>query len=110
MAGVPRGTALFAPASGTVIFAGTKLAHDGTNTGYGNVVDLRLEGSGNVIRYAQLDDIEVSVGDSVEAGDNIGSLGSSGRSTGPHLHLEYYVDGKPHDPESIEGLVLAATG
>ena len=106
VAGVPRGTALFAPASGTVIFASTKLAHDGTNTGYGKVVDLRLDGSGNVIRYAQLDDITVSVGDRVAAGDNIGSVGSSGRSTAPHLHLEYHIDGKAYNPEEIEGLVL----
>ena len=121
IAGLPLGTPLAAPADGTVVHAGIKLAHDGTETGYGNVVDLRLNASGHVLRYAQLSEVKVSKGDRVSAGNIVGLLGSSGQSTGPHLHLEYH---RPHpnpknpefadepvpwNPQEVEGLVLFPT-
>jgi beta-lactamase regulating signal transducer with metallopeptidase domain len=50
-------------------------------------------------RYSHLNSIKVKVGDSVSAGDVIAAVGSTGRSTGPHLHFEVMRDGKPVDPE-----------
>lgn len=55
-------------------------------------------GFGIVTRYAHLKEITVETGQVVEYRDKIGKLGSSGRSTGPHVHYEILVDGKPHDP------------
>lgn len=101
IAGVPFGSPIAAPTTGKVVFAGEK-------PGYGNLVEIQLENSEHVIRYGQLSDIKVPKDVTVNAGDIIGLLGSSGRSNGAHLHFEYLVDGKPYDPEEVEGLVLFA--
>lgn len=85
-------------ADGKVIFAGKM-------NGYGNLVKVR-HGYGYETRYAHLSAISVKVGERVSAGDVVGKLGSTGRSTGPHLHYEVRLNGKPLDPESF--LSLAA--
>jgi murein DD-endopeptidase MepM/ murein hydrolase activator NlpD len=67
---------------------------------YGNLVELRhLDGS--ITRYAHLDSIDVEVGQKLKRGDLLGSVGSTGQSTGPHLHFELRRGGKAVDPESL---------
>lgn len=79
-----------APAAGVVISAGVK-------GGYGNMVEIRHK-SGMVTRFGHLSRILVQEGDKVAAGDPIGQVGSTGRSTGPHLHYEIRIDNNPIDP------------
>lgn len=78
---------------GTVIFAGNK-------SGYGRVVFVD-HGNGFQSRYAHLNSIAVRRGDTVSTGDLVGRMGSSGRSTGPHLHYEVIFQGKPYDPHNF---------
>lgn len=75
---------------GTVTFAGRM-------TGYGRMVEVD-HGYGFKSRYAHMNSIRVSRGDTVAIGDTLGLMGSSGRSTGPHLHYEVYFNGKAYDP------------
>ncbi len=75
----PEGSPVFASAPGTVIFAGEK-------PGYGLLVEVK--GSREIFRYAHLSKITVYVGQRVERGTLIGRVGSTGVSTGPHLHFE----------------------
>ncbi|MCF6328483.1 MAG: M23 family metallopeptidase, partial [Henriciella sp.] len=75
---------------GTVIDAGTK-------SGYGRVVDID-HGQGFVSRYGHLNKVLAKRGQVVAIGDKIGLMGSSGRSTGPHLHYEVRFHGKPYNP------------
>lgn len=84
------GTPVFATAAGKVMIAGP----DG---GYGNLVEIR-HGNGLMTRYGHLSSILVKDGEMVAAGQVIGKAGSTGRSTGPHLHYEVRVDGEPVDP------------
>lgn len=84
------GTPVRATAAGAVTFAGP----DG---GYGKMVEID-HGDGMITRYAHLATISVSPGQKVAAGGLVGRVGSSGRSTGPHLHYEVRVDGEPVDP------------
>jgi murein DD-endopeptidase MepM/ murein hydrolase activator NlpD len=84
------GTPVLATAPGTVIYAGWM-------RDYGRVVEID-HGLGIHTRYAHLKAFTVTVGQKVEFRQEIGKLGNSGRSTGPHLHYEVQVDGKPHDP------------
>lgn len=89
MAGELRGPVL-ATAPGRVAAAGWE-------GGYGRMVEID-HGLGIRSRYAHLHSISVEVGDQVEFRQAIGIMGSTGRSTGPHLHYEVRVDGKPTDP------------
>ena len=66
--------------------------------GYGNMVEID-HGTGLATRYAHLSTIAVAVGQAVEAGAVLGRAGSTGRSTGPHLHYETRVDGEAVDPQ-----------
>lgn len=75
---------------GTVIFAGRR-------GGYGNLV-LVDHGGGVVTAYAHLSEILTYVGESLQRGQRLGSLGSTGNSTGPHLHLEFRVNGGAVNP------------
>lgn len=75
---------------GEVTFAGTM-------RGYGRMVEID-HGFGFRSRYAHLAAINVSSGDTVAIGDTLGLMGSSGRSTGPHLHYEVYFNDSPYDP------------
>lgn len=84
---------VLATAPGTVVFAGWK-------GGYGRVVEVD-HGLGIVTRYAHLYAIDVKVGDVVDYRQDIGKLGSSGRSSGPHVHFEVRYNGRPLDPMSF---------
>ena len=85
------GTPIIAPADAEVVRVGDQ-------NGYGLVVVLD-HGFGMMTKYAHLADSPVRAGDRVRRGDRIGSIGMSGRSTGPHLHYEVLVDGIAADPE-----------
>jgi murein DD-endopeptidase MepM/ murein hydrolase activator NlpD len=87
------GSPVYSTAPGTVIFTGVKGA-------YGKVVEIS-HGHGIVTRYAHLHRILVVRGQKVGAHHVIGQLGSTGRSTGPHLHYEVLVDGTALDPEKF---------
>lgn len=78
---------------GKVIFAGWN------NGGYGNLVILD-HGNGYQTYYAHMNEILVSDGDVIEKGYQLGTVGNTGRSTGPHLHFEVRKDGEPQDPQS----------
>jgi len=86
----PTGTPLYATADGEVIFAGKQ-------RGYGNVVIIRHD-FGFETFYAHQSKIRVTKGQRVSRGDQIGDMGSTGRSTGPHVHYEVRLYGKPVDP------------
>jgi len=80
--GAPKGTPIYAAASGNVLFART-----GWNGGYGNLVIIKHP-NGTETYYAHQSKIATSAGDQVSQGDVIGYVGSTGHSTGPHLHFE----------------------
>ncbi len=85
-----EGSPAHATAAGTVILAGY-------NGGYGNEVEID-HGNGITTRYGHLSEIDVQVGQVVSKGAVVGKTGSTGRSTGPHLHYEVRVDGTAVDP------------
>jgi murein DD-endopeptidase MepM/ murein hydrolase activator NlpD len=84
------GSPIFAAADGRVTFAGVK-------SGYGNAIEI-THGNGMLTRYAHLSRIDVTVGQPVAAGATIGGLGSTGRSTGPHLHFEVRINDRAVNP------------
>ncbi len=75
-----------------------KVVEAGWNGGYGRMVEID-HGNGLVTRYAHLKKISVRKGQKVSAGAVVGKVGSSGRSTGPHLHYEVHRGGKPINPK-----------
>lgn len=85
-----HGTPIYSTADGVVIYAGWL-------SGYGRLIKIQHE-FGIETRYAHLAKIRVNVGQRVSRGDRIGDMGSSGRSTGTHLHYEVRVGGKPVNP------------
>lgn len=93
----PQGSPVTAPASGRVL-AATDQYKD--QSGWGNVVVID-HGGGWVTRYAHLGGFSVHKGERVTAGEEIGRVGSTGVSTGPHVHYEVLKDGAPVDPEEV---------
>ncbi len=87
---VKIGTPVKSIMSGEVIYSGWK-------KGYGNIIVIRHK-NGIETKYAHNSKILINSGDRVNAGDTIALSGSSGRSTGPHLHFEVLKDGKPINP------------
>lgn len=85
------GSPIHAAGGGIVIFADL-------NTGYGRMIEID-HGNGLVSRYAHASKIFVKEGDVVMKGQKIAEVGSSGRSTGPHLHFEVRHQGAPQNPE-----------
>jgi flagellar protein FlgJ len=96
---VAKGTPIGAAADGEVVFAGRK-------GGYGNLVIIRHP-DGRESRYGHLDKINVEIGAKVSAGQNIAASGSTGKSTGPHLHFEIRENGQAVDPRKVLAKVLA---
>lgn len=86
-------TPVSASASGVVIFAGWQ-------GGYGKKIVIYHMDKFTTV-YAHLNEILVNAGDTVKQGQVIGKMGSTGHSTGPHLHYEVYVDGVPHNPKEF---------
>ncbi len=86
----PQGTPIGAAAAGTVVFAGRR-------GGYGKTVMIE-QADGRQTRYAHADHLLVKAGDQVVAGQVIATVGSTGHSTGPHLHFEIRENGQPVNP------------
>ncbi len=92
--GIDMGAGWNAP----IVAAGPgKVVYAGTKSGYGRVVDVD-HGGGFVSRYAHLNRIVAKKGQEVVIGDKLGTMGSTGRSTGPHLHYEVLFHGKQYNP------------
>jgi murein DD-endopeptidase MepM/ murein hydrolase activator NlpD len=89
----PTGTPAQSVGDGVVAFAGRQ-------GGYGNVVEIR-HGNGHQTLYAHLSKINVRNGQTVQKGQTIGAVGTTGWSTGPHLHFEFQVNGVHVDPHRI---------
>lgn len=87
------GTPVVAPANGTVVYAAAE-------QGYGNVIVID-HGFGLKTRYGHLSRIDVRAGQRVERGQPIAAIGSTGRSTGPHLHYEVRFHGVPQNPRKF---------
>lgn len=90
----PSGTTIVAAAAGTVVFSGSMRA-------WGNNI-LIDHGSGYVTRYAHCSSLLVNEGQQVSQGQPIGRVGSTGYSTGPHLHFSVYVNGVAVSPLSVD--------
>gem|GEM_PF-5391621 len=88
-----KGTPLIASGTGVIKYAGRK-------GGYGNVVEI-YHGKGIFTRYAHMSKINVKKGQRVKKGQKIGAVGSTGRSTGAHLHYEIRVFNKPTNPSKF---------
>lgn len=89
----PIGAPIYAAARGKVAFVGWR-------PGYGNCVDID-HGNGLRTRYAHMSSFRARAGESVMAGQLIGAVGSTGRSTGPHLHFEVRLHGQPINPRPL---------
>ncbi len=101
----PMGAPIYAAARGTVSFVGQR-------SGYGNCVEID-HGNGLVTRYAHMSGFRTVPGRSVQPGEVIGLIGSTGRSTGPHLHFEVRINDRPVNPRPfLEAVphVLEKTG
>jgi murein DD-endopeptidase MepM/ murein hydrolase activator NlpD len=85
--------------SGVVAVASGVVTWSDQRQGYGLMIEIN-HGGGYVTRYAHNKDNLVAVGDVVKKGQIIAKMGSSGRSTGPHVHFEVYRNGKPVNPAS----------
>ena len=86
-----QGTPIYAADAGTVIYSAWSTA------GYGNMIEID-HGGGKHTRYGHFYQLFVKKGDVVKRGQIIGAMGTTGRSTGPHLHLEVRIDNKTHNP------------
>ena len=90
----PTGTAIVAPGAGTVIHAA--MGYQGSDR-WGNTIEID-HGNGWSTVYAHLDAINVATGQTLSAGDQIGTVGTTGASTGPHVHVELHHAGERVDP------------
>ncbi|KQS56299.1 peptidase M24 [Brevundimonas sp. Leaf363] len=86
----PLNTPIYATAPGVVSFVGVR-------SGYGNVVEID-HGRGFKTRFAHLNATAVQPGQAIALGQRIGAMGTTGRSTGVHLHYEVWMDGRPQNP------------
>lgn len=80
--------------------AAGKVVSSGWSGGYGRMVEID-HGNGLSTRYGHMSEIHVKVGDAVRIGQVIGAVGSTGRSTGPHLHYETRIEGEAVDPQKF---------
>lgn len=88
--GAPIGAPMFAARGGVVSFSGVM-------GGYGNIIVLD-HGDGMTTRYAHQSELIAGVGQTVHVGDQIGKVGNTGSSTGPHAHFEVRINDEPQDP------------
>ncbi|GHT92371.1 hypothetical protein FACS1894185_0290 [Betaproteobacteria bacterium] len=95
----PYGTSILAAAGGVVVNAAF-------HSEFGNMVEVN-HGGELISRYAHMSAISVRVGDTVRRGQKLGELGSTGRSTGPHLHFEVRQNSLPLDPATFLSLRVA---
>lgn len=86
----PYGAPIYAAAKGTISFVGQK-------QGYGNCIEID-HGNGLMTRYAHMSGFRAHIGQAVDAGDIVGAIGSTGRSTGPHLHFEVRINDRAVNP------------
>lgn len=86
----PLNSPIHATAPGVVSFSGVR-------SGYGNTVEID-HGRGFKTRYAHLNSLAVQTGQSIALGQRIGAMGTTGRSTGVHLHYEVWLNGRPQNP------------
>ena len=100
--GAPRGTPVCSAANGTVV-------HCGYQSGYGKIVEIRHTGTMRT-RYAHLHQIKVKPGQNIDASTVIGTVGATGRATGPHLHYEVIKNGQQVNPRkfaTLDNIALA---
>ncbi|RAV97942.1 M23 family metallopeptidase [Pseudochryseolinea flava] len=90
---MPRGTAVLATGNGTVV----SIKRSELQAGYGNYIEIN-NGNGFVTRFTHLEEIVVRIGQKIEKGAIIGTVGNSGGSVAPHLHYEILVKGKQVNP------------
>lgn len=95
----PVGTDVFATGNGTVISAGWK-------QGYGNCIEIN-HGFGYMTLYGHMSALKARIGQKVKRGDVIGLIGSTGKSTGPHLHYEVHLRGEVMNPQNYYFLDLS---
>jgi murein DD-endopeptidase MepM/ murein hydrolase activator NlpD len=98
----PRGTPIYAAAGGTIV-------HCGYQSGYGKIVEIRHTGTMRT-RYAHLHQIKVKTGQTIDASTVIGTVGATGRATGPHLHYEVIKNGQHVNPRKfamLDNIALA---
>lgn len=89
--GYEKGTPLGSFCKGTVVFSGVW-------SGYGNTIIIKDSSRNRHIVYAHCDQLYVLANNEVEIGQTVASVGSTGNSTGPHLHLELWEDGEYKNP------------
>jgi murein DD-endopeptidase MepM/ murein hydrolase activator NlpD len=89
----PVGTDIFATGNGTVTYSGWR-------QGYGETIEID-HGFNYVTLYAHCSKRMVRVGQKVKRGDVIALVGNTGKSTGPHLHYEVHLNGRPIDPRNF---------
>jgi murein DD-endopeptidase MepM/ murein hydrolase activator NlpD len=89
----PTGTAVRTVGDGVIEFAGVQ-------RGYGNVIEVKHRDGKSTV-FAHLSRMDVTKGQKVEQSDVIGAVGTTGYSTGPHLHFEFRINGEHHDPLTI---------
>jgi len=88
--------------SSVVAVAGGVVTYAGARSGYGELVEIN-HGDGYVTRYGHHKEVLVEVGDVVKKGEQIGLMGSTGRSTGPHVHFEVLNNGQEENPAAFLG-------
>lgn len=89
----PMGSPIYAAGEGVV-------SHVGWKSGYGNTVEIQ-HANGMLTRYAHMSRFDVTIGERVPAGRKIGGIGSTGRSTGPHLHFEVRINDRAVNPRKF---------
>lgn len=98
--GAPYGSPIYAPASGNVISAGW-------NGGYGNAVTIQLD-NGFEVLFGHMSGFAVGSGQRVNPGQIVGYVGSTGNSTGPHIHYSVFLNGQAIDPAQFYGFSVGS--
>src|SRR3546814_6788017 len=99
---MPKGCDVGAPSAAPILAAASvRIECAGSNLGYGKDVKIS-HGNGLATAYAHMSRFKVSAGQRVQQGQVIGYVGSTGMSTGPHLHYELYRNGRAVDPRPVK--------